>query len=463
TDIITLNGAAKQAITAGSGRGNEVFLNYALGGSLSAQTASLISGFDILGVTGAIGIGTQTIDLSQFSKDNITSLDVQSGAFSGALIFSQVAAGTTLQVETGDAQDITYQTANASGASDSASVTLGTAGANGAVTHALTLQDAALNGIGTVIMDTLGQAGYSQTVRQLNDTGLTHLTLAGAQSLVLTTLVDNAATLSVTDNAGGGSAIHTLTAPGLASATFTAAGSGVLTVGDANDAGTQLASLTLNGNVAFNMTADAVTTGVTVSGSSDNQAVSLVLTNGAAAGHTDAITLGNGANQIVDGSAQGQVNIVVGSGANQITLTGSGVSGTVTLAAHAAGTADTLTISATGYTGNAANLMITGFNPGAADQIVFAADTKAGSSVTAIAASSVSAYAASNGLDATQLSTWVNYALASGGLDLASHATASFQLQGNTFLVEQAGATGAAFGAGDTLVGLTGTVTLSQL
>ncbi len=464
TDIITLNGNAQQAVTGGSGSGDEVILNYALGGSLSAQTASLISGFEVLGVTSSTGTGSQTIDLSQFSKDNITILDVQGGAASGTLTFTQVTAGTVLQVDAGDAQAITYQTGDAAGATDSMTVILGTAGANGgAITRALSLQDNSQDGIAALTMETLGQAGYSQTVGQLNDVGLTHLTIAGTQALVVTTLVDDATTLSVTDNAGGNSAIHALTAPNLTAVSLAQSGSGVLTVGDASNAGAQLANVTLDGSVAFNMTADTVTTGVAVSGANDNQAVSLALTGGASAGHTDSISLGNGANHITDNSAQGQINIVVGSGANQIALTGADVSGTLTLGVHDRTTADTITVGAVGYTGNAANLMIAGFNPNAADQLVLTADPHAGTTVTAIAAASVAAYATLNGLDTGQLATWVNYALASGGLDLASHGVATFQFQSNTFLIEQAGATGTAFGAGDTLVGLAGVVTLTQL
>lgn len=464
TDIITLNGSANEAITGGSGHSDEVVLNYAFSGALSAQTASLISGFETLGVTGALGAGSQTIDLSYFTKDNLSTLDVQGGVASASLAFTQVAAGTVLQVDAGDAGAITYQLGDASGATDSMTVSLGTAGANGgAVTQALSLQDSGLNGIGSVTMESLGQAGYSQTVGQFNDVGLTQLSLAGTQSLVLNTLVDDASSLSVTDNVDGNSAIHTLTAPNLTAATFAQSGAGLLTVGDAKDAGTQLANLNLNGSVAFAMSADMVTSGVTVNGSNDNQAVSLVLLAGASAGHTDSITLGNGANHITDDSVQGQVNIVVGTGANQIVLTGAGVSGTITLGAHAGNTVDTITVGATGYTGNAANLMIAGFNPNAADQLVLAADPHAAAAVTTIAASSVGTYATSNGLDIGQLATWVNYALASGGLDLATHATASFQFQGNTYLVEQAATAGTAFGSGDTLIGLTGLATPTQL
>ena len=464
TDVIILDGNATQSISGGGGNGDEIVFNYALGGALSAQTASLISGFEMLDVTGALGSGPQTIDLSYFTKDSLTTLDVQGGVTSSALTFTQVATGTALQVDAGDSGAITYQTGDASGATDTVAVLLGTSGANGgAVTHALTLQDGSLNGIGIVSVTSLGQTGYNETVGQLNDVGLTQLMLSGTQSLVLTTLVDDATTLTVTDNAVGNSAVHTLTAPNLTSATFSQSGAGLLTVGDAIDTGAALAQLSLTGNVAFTMTADAVTSGVTVSGASDNQAVSLVLTNGAGAGQTDSITLGNGNNFVSDGTMLGRVNIVVGSGANQIDLTGAGASGTITLGAHAGSTADIITIAATGYTGNAANLMITGFNANAADQLVFSADTHVGPAVTAISASSVATYASANGLDATQLATWVNYALASNGLDLASHTTATFQFQGNTYLIEQAAATGTAFAAGDTLVGLTGLVTPTQL
>jgi hypothetical protein len=46
--------------------------------------------------------------------------------------------------------------------------------------------------------------------------------------------------------------------------------------------------------------------------------------------------------------------------------------------------------------------------------------------------------------------------LAAGGGNLAQHAIAEFQFQNHTYFVEQAGATGSAFAAGDTVVDLVG-------
>ncbi|MDE2259942.1 MAG: hypothetical protein KGK17_06435 [Betaproteobacteria bacterium] len=458
--IVTLNGNATEAITGGPGSSNEVVLNYALGGAPSAQTEAQVTGFGTLGVTGAIGSGAQTIDVAGFAGDTIHTLEVFNGATSGSLTFARVAPGTVLQVDTGDAQTLLYQTSDIGGPNDSVTVVLGTAGAPGNVqTHALTLQDGVAQGIGTVALDTQGLAGSSQTVGQLTDLNLADLSISGPQPLIVSALTDQATVLTVTDSAQGNSAIHALNAANLTTATFTQTGTGVLTVGDTSQTSTQIATLNLSGNVALTLSGDAVSSGVTVNGAGDSQGVTLDLVNGAAAGHMDQITLGNGSNQVTDGSAQGQVNITVGTGTNQITLTGAGVNGTITLGTHGVGTTDQIAVGAVGYTGNLAQVTIAGYNPNT-DHLQFTADPQAGSPVvTTVSASTLSAYATTNGLDINQLSTWVNGTLASSGLGLSTHDVAAFQFQGDTYLVEQAGTLGSLFGAGDTLVKLSGLLT----
>ncbi len=459
--IVTLNGNATEAITGGPGSSDEVVLNYALSGAPSAQTEAQVTGFETLGVTEAIGSGTQTINVAAFAGDAIHTLEVFNGATSGTLTFDQVAPGTVLQVDTGDAQSLLYQTSDSNGPNDSVTVVLGVAGTSGNVqTHALTLQDSTAQGIGTATFETQGHTGSSQTVGQLTDLNLTSLSISGPQSLIVSTLTDDAPALSVTDSAEGNSAIHALNGANLTTATFTQTGTGVLTVGDASQTSTQIATLNLTGNVAFTLSGDAVSTGVTVNGAGDTQGVALDLVNGAAAGHIDQITLGNGSNRVTDHSADGQANITVGTGANQITLTGTGVSGTITLGTHGIGTTDQIAVGAVGYSANLAQVMIAGYNPNT-DRLQFTADPQSVNSVVmTVSASTLSAYATANGLDINQLSTWVNGTLAASGMDLASHDVAAFQFQGNTYLVEQAGATGSLFGAGDTLVGLAGLVTV---
>jgi hypothetical protein len=56
----------------------------------------------------------------------------------------------------------------------------------------------------------------------------------------------------------------------------------------------------------------------------------------------------------------------------------------------------------------------------------------------------------------TTLADAVAGVLAAGGGNLAQHTIAEFQFQTNTYFVEQAGATGSTFAAGDTVVELIG-------
>ncbi|MDE2623459.1 MAG: hypothetical protein KGM83_09735, partial [Betaproteobacteria bacterium] len=206
---------------------------------------------------------------------------------------------------------------------------------------------------------------------------------------------------------------------------------------------------------------DAVSSGVTVNASPDSGPVTLTLTAGAAASATDQFTLGNGNNSVTDPSASGHVSLTTGSGSNQLVLSGSGVQGNITWGAHA-GATDQLSVGAVGLSGNQAQVLVSGFVPGN-DQIHFLADPQAGSTVIALTQAAASAYATAQGLDITQLSTWIDSALAANGLNLASHAVATFQLGGNTYLLEQAGTTGSAFSSGDTLVGLSGLLTITHL
>ncbi|MDE3009245.1 MAG: hypothetical protein KGI14_09520, partial [Acidobacteriota bacterium] len=276
---VYLDGNASQSITAGSASSNEAVLNFALGATqLTAQTESLVKGFDVLGVTSALGTGNLAVDVAAFSGDPIHTLDVQGGAASGSLTFSGVAAGSTLQVDAGDPQALIVQTSDLQGPSDSFNVTLGQTGASGnATTTALTLQDGLLQGLGSVILTAPGTAGSIQTVSAFTDLALSNLTLSGTQSVLVSTLADHAAALTITDQTTG-SAIGNLTDP-------------------------NLATLTLSGNLALTLTGDAVSSGVTVNASPDSGPVTLTLTAGAAANATDQFTLGNGNNRVTDPSA----------------------------------------------------------------------------------------------------------------------------------------------------------------
>ncbi|MDE2344694.1 MAG: hypothetical protein KGL63_15115, partial [Betaproteobacteria bacterium] len=63
--VVLLDGNASDSVTAGSGSSNEVVLNFGLAGTtLTPQSESQIKGFDVLGVTSAIGTGDLTVNVA---------------------------------------------------------------------------------------------------------------------------------------------------------------------------------------------------------------------------------------------------------------------------------------------------------------------------------------------------------------------------------------------------------------
>ncbi|SAL75655.1 hypothetical protein AWB69_09327 [Caballeronia udeis] len=178
---------------------------------------------------------------------------------------------------------------------------------------------------------------------------------------------------------------------------------------------------------------------------------------------TDSITLGNGTNVVSDvGSltstvANSAVNITTGTGANTITL-GAFATNNVTFGAHSASVSDTVNVAGAGVgvTAIAPTANVTGFNDNGADKIVFAGDALAAGNLTAFTAAQITT--ALNGTSAT-LANVVNALFTTGAV--AQHTVGEFVYQGNTYVVEHAGATNAAFAAGDTLVQLMGQHTLT--
>ena len=263
-----------------------------------------------------------------------------------------------------------------------------------------------------------------------------------------------------------------MTAVGATTETFTNTSAGTLAIGTTT--GAALATLNLNGAVTYTATADAVTTGVTVNGATDNKVVTLTLTGttGTTA-HTDTITLGNGNNVVSDAItyAAGQhnaANITVGTGANTVTLSNQ-IVGSVNFGAHAYVTADNLAVGAngTGTTLTLAPTVIvtaTGLNNVSAgsDNITFGGDNTALAWVGGVAngtlAQTTTAQAAAIG-DITNLATWVTAAESN---NTAAHQVTWFNFGGNTYVLENVGNvhTGA-FSAGDTLVKLTGTTSFT--
>jgi hypothetical protein len=476
-DYVTIGQDATKAITGGSATDNEIVLNAAATVFTAADSGVNVTGFQIIG-TGANSSGDYVLTGAGaiLAKDTaLTEIDVTANS-TGALTFSQVAVGTTLSVDASDTQAITYQTIDSSGPTDSVAVTLGS-GANLSSAAGLTLEDSIFQGIGTVTFNTTGST-FAQ-ITQLNDSNLTQLTISGA-GVDIHTLKDAGTTLTVTDSSNNsfGFGDVAINAPNLTTLSFSETGSGTLTVGPGGGAFTEanLTSLTLKGAVGTNQLMDNATN-FTLVGGTDNANVSLGLNGGG----TDSITLGNGNNIILAPNAT-QDTINVGSGANVVSvgngIPGSSYTASITFAAHT-NNSDTVFLGATG--GSSVHIAtITGLNSSAtgSDSIDFTGDAtlqgitwvgNATGVVTAVSTTLVGAYAQALNLDPTQLNTWVAATLDTthGGAGLAQHHIASFQFQGNTYVLEQAQATGVAlggnaFGSIDTIVELTGLVNVTS-
>jgi len=424
------------------------------------------------------------------AKDTaLTGIDITSDA-AGALTFSQVIAGTSLSVDASVTQAITYQTIDAAGPTDSLTVTL----ASGAILNSpsgLTLEDSIFQGIGNVTFNTNGSNAASIT--QLNDSNLAQLTISGA-GVDIHTLKDAGATLTVIDSSNNsfGFGDTAINAPNFTTLSFTESGTGTLTVGPAAGfAENLLTSLTLKGAVGVTGLTDSSISGLTVAGGTDNANVALTLTGAKAVTVTDSITLGNGNDLVIDNSNTGTVNVTLGnglvnnvqafdatqstinlgSGGNSVAvgfLPPSGYTSSISFAAHATTTQDIVFLGGTGAS-TTHIATISGLNSVASgsDVIVFTGDMAATGAVTPVSAALVGTYALALSLDTTQIKTWVAAALdtvADKGAGLAQHHIASFQFQGNTYLVEQSQTTGTTtLGGSDTIVELTGLVNVTAL
>jgi hypothetical protein len=264
----------------------------------------------------------------------------------------------------------------------------------------LTLNDTVGGGLGTLNVNTTATApGAAYTMTLLTDLGLTNLNITGSAMLNITainatgastsrlqstslTISDNDTSVSVTatpaNSTIGTLFVNTLSqinysgtksfnitaidgdgASGVSLVNANTGTTGVLTIGAATLAAgsatngisdNSLTSLRLTGSVQASVIT-ANTANVTVSGATDNQRVHF--THNSSTGTGDTITLGNGANVIVESGGAtvnavtqvGSFNadtITLGSGANNVT--GGLGADTVTFAAH--GSAVTINLSA---------------------------------------------------------------------------------------------------------------------
>lgn len=480
-DVITVSALADatKTITAGSAKsGNEIVLeggNYAL---TSASTGKFVN-FQTVGVAANV---TGTIDLSLVDA-TASGLEVI-GANSG-ITFTKAASGASLLIDPSTSGAVvTLGYADSNGAKDSTTVTMSSA------VSSLRLQDAAGVGIATLnIVNTLSptesSTSLAHTIGILTDNGLGTLNVTGTAGLSITTLTETTTpatslTLNNASTDGYGVTIGTLSDIALATLAFT--GTGVSTVGTLNTSvaslsvtnsgttpplaavgtinDTALTLLTLAANVALGQAATALTSnglqdsstaGVVVTGGSDNAHVTINLTSGAASGKTDAITLGNGNNVVVDSSLAGTVNVTLGSGANLVELGAASLDTTakynVTFAARTATAPNAVFIGAAGTTYNSApNLVITGASTG--DIIAFGNDVSS-SGATLTATSLTSASSVANAI------TTLEGAVTGG----AGHKVAYGVYGGNTYIVESSSGT---LGVTDTvLVEVTGSQTLT--
>jgi hypothetical protein len=286
----------------------------------------------------------------------------------------------------------------------------------------------------------------------ITDDNLTSLTLAGSNTatMELTSLTDTGTSLTVTDSYAGVVSCPTLTVVNATTESFTNTGGGFLFV-DPTNTGAVLASLTLSGLVQYAAIGDAVSTGITVNGASDNASVYFRTTGALAEGKTDSFTLGNGNDTIIDPTTAGTLNITLGTGQNSVT-TGTGTAN-VTVGAHASPDAFIVGV-------NASETILTSIT--GAQAIGVRDNINIADAATFIATAITSAQVTAAGGDPTTLDGWLKGALLAGGHKAAQHEADWFVLKSNTYIVEQSAVAGTAFGDGDTLVKLVGVFDLSN-
>ncbi|NVH73576.1 DUF4214 domain-containing protein [Paraburkholderia sp. JPY432] len=506
-DVITITTDATKAITGGSATNNEIILKGTAATWTAANTGANVTGFSILGINDTAEAAAATFDLGSTLK-GFSSIDVLGYTAGKTTTFANVAQNSSVTIEAGDTatagSSLVFQYADNQGSSDAIALTVGAAANTAAQTvTAVTLEDANGVGIATVnltsVTSGITNSGFdaTNTITTLTDNGLSTLNFSGAGNLVIGTLsetttqataitINNTSTSAGLDTSVGGLAstagnsleITKLVDANIGTLTFT--GSGNTEVGELNsvtgkiltiaNTGTgavtvadkvgfvdvNLTSLTLTGDVSLNAnsttaaTATGATSGVTVSGASDNAHVNINL-SGAVAGKVDSITLGNGNNYVTDGSTDGTVKVAVGTGYNLIDLhTGSAstYSADVTLGAH--------TSTATLY--DQVNVGVVAANAVAANTVIHG--TMAGDVIGIADLGSLKQ--ASTALQ-TQITAQNSFASALAVADAsltAAHSAVAFQYLGNTYVVESV-AGGGTLQAGDTVVELVGSHTVA--
>jgi len=234
-DIIGLSAVATKSITGSANSANEVVI---LAGAVADSTAAAadlttfgtkVTGFTNLGVA----VTGKTWDMSKLSTSYNT-VSVEGGTAWGGVIpnasFTNVVAGTALNVTGAMSGTLSYATADTNGNTDSV---VFTDNASGTIATA-SFADVNGNGIGSL---SISSGTGANTITTLTDLGLTSLTVSGSKALTIGASTTNALALTLTNNstylestgvtaptAGYSSALT----PGLTITTLTAASDGTL-------------------------------------------------------------------------------------------------------------------------------------------------------------------------------------------------------------------------------------------
>jgi len=461
TSVITINADSGQGTfntISGNGSADKLILGGTTYGLTTAQQAKL-TGFEQI----QFGVGVNgTVNLATLAP---TATFLEVGGSSASTLFTNAAVGATLQIDkTTTAVGLTYADASTT----ASTVTLGKAtNASQIDVGSLTISNSSGASINTLNVvsnkSTYVNMGGTivapeNTITRLNSLTLGTINVTGNAGLLIDNLggTNAATTFTLNNNStGNGTDAELVTLEDNVLTTLNMGGTGnteienlitttrSLTIIDTNSAsGTaivgnvgfvagSLTSLTLTGNVQIGdntnpPTASATigaTTGITVSGATDNAHVNISL-NAAASGKTNTVTLGNGNDYVMDTTVDGTVKITVGTGSNLIDVS-TGTKGTlylanVTLGADVSGAnPDTIVVGQLGTSLLTTNTIITG--AGQADQIDFAL-TPTSSTLKVLTTAFDSA---AQGVTAT-LATLNNIG------DIGT-----FQYAGNTYLVQE--------------------------
>lgn len=176
-DIVTIGEGQTGHVTGGSNAHNEIVLNNIAAASEADISPSIVSHFSILGIAGTT---SGTFDLSALPV--YKSFDIQG---EGGDVTFEHASAAVLDFVGSSTFTTTLQTSDSSAATDTASLTLGTASTSGVSAGDVALQDATGASIGTVSIVSQGD-GTGENAVTLLGSGSVHVTLSGTERMALT-------------------------------------------------------------------------------------------------------------------------------------------------------------------------------------------------------------------------------------------------------------------------------------